>query len=98
MNPKAFFKEGKFISMITLQPDTIILLYLIVTCSFLFFIWIFYYIKKSKSSWNKSYKELFICEYCAFVYLASVEREVNCCPRCKTFNKKNNFNKLRVKS
>lgn len=79
--------------MIELSANTALMLYLLITTAILLSIWSFYhYSRRSKQSIPLE-QQLYICEYCHFVYLEEMTKQVTKCPQCQSFNKDNFVNK-----
>ena len=74
--------------MIALSPVTALMLYLFAALGVLLMIWArdHYFSRKRKIQLDD--KQLQVCEYCHFVYLYSVGKEISQCPQCCSYNKK----------
>lgn len=81
--------------MIVLSPGAALTVYLGVTLLFLLGIWLWQNYKSRKTKIISSEQELFICEYCHYIYLESQVKEINKCPQCNSFNQKNPYKKSR---
>jgi hypothetical protein len=75
--------------MIELSPNTGCMLYLGATLIFLFIVWSYHHYKEKKKKLPMMRQELFVCEYCQFVYLSEQDVKVNKCPQCSSYNKLN---------
>lgn len=79
--------------MIGLEASSALILYLSFTLAVLFFFWGRDHLIKKNRPPLKSSEELFVCEYCHYLYLAPSEKQVTGCPQCGSLNKKNRFSK-----
>ncbi len=74
--------------MIELSTNTAVMLYLVVTLSAVLGMWIFHHYSTRKKKIILAAQELQVCEYCHFVYLIDLEKEITQCPQCRSFNKR----------
>jgi ribosomal protein L37AE/L43A len=77
--------------MIELTFSTAFTLYLALTLSLLLGFWIRYHYRARRKVVLPSEQELFVCEYCHFVYLEQPTENINQCPQCRSFNKRNAY-------
>jgi hypothetical protein len=75
--------------MIELSPNTGFMLYLGLTLVILFVLWAYHHYLGKNKKIAVTPQQLFVCEYCQFVYLAEGELKVTQCPQCRSFNKEN---------
>lgn len=73
--------------MIELSPITALMLYLCATLSVLLGIWIFQHYRMRSKTILSPEKNMQVCEFCHFAYLAENTEKVTRCPRCKSFNR-----------
>lgn len=77
--------------MISLSPNTALMLYLSLTLAILFAIWTFNHYRTRQKKIILAEEHLLVCEYCHFAYLAQSEKKVTQCPQCNSFNKNNTY-------
>jgi len=77
--------------MIELSATTAIMLYLCLTLLAILLFWSYHYWGSKAKKIVTSEKELYICEFCHFAYLADMAKTVNQCPQCASYNKQNQF-------
>lgn len=77
--------------MISLSPAAAVMLYLTLTISALFGLWIRQHLRRKKQRIFSDRSELYMCEYCQQVYVSDPLKPVNKCPECKSFNKNNRY-------
>jgi len=77
--------------VIELSTTTAMMLYLGLTLTFLLGLWFFQHYQLRHKKMIVSEQELFVCEYCAFAYVADGTKPVTQCPQCASFNKHNKF-------
>lgn len=75
-------------SVIELSPSSAIMLYLFLALGTLLGGWLFQHFINRKKKVNVSSERLIVCEFCHFVYLDRIERQVTQCPQCQCYNKK----------
>lgn len=63
-------------------------LYLLLILTVFFLLWIRQEGKKKFKSLDKEEGYLWQCSICAFIYLDPAEERLSCCPRCRSFNKR----------
>lgn len=79
--------------MISVSAAAAFMLYLCLTLGTLFGLWIYSHFKNKKRKILANREELYLCEYCHFVYVSNPLKPVNQCPQCKSFNKNNTYSK-----
>lgn len=79
--------------MIELTPSAALMLYLLMTLSFVLGLWGYSHYKTRSRKIFTAPKELYICEYCTAVYMDEAHQSVTKCPECQSFNKGNRFQK-----
>ena len=77
--------------MIELSPATAIMVYLFLTLMILLGIWGFHHLSCRNKKVVLAQHELYICEYCSFVYLDQIAKPLSQCPQCHSFNKMNRY-------
>lgn len=77
--------------MIDLHPNTALMLYLSFTLAILLGLWTWHHVKSRKKKISLNEQDLFVCEFCHFVYLGSASNKITKCPQCLSFNEKNKF-------
>jgi ribosomal protein L37AE/L43A len=75
--------------MIELTTPTAIMIYLCLTLGILLGLWGYHHYKSRYRKILSTEQELFVCEYCHFVYLDDIVKEITKCPQCQSFNKRN---------
>lgn len=78
-------------AVIELSPNTALMLYLLWTIAWLLGLWGFHHYRSKEKTILPDEQELFVCEYCRFVYLDDGYKKVTQCPQCLSFNKNNLF-------
>lgn len=81
--------------MIELTFNTLFMLYLCLTLAMVLGIWIYSHYRMRHRTFFTSEKTLYICEYCHFAYLEDSVKELNRCPQCNLFNKRNTYQDTR---
>lgn len=81
--------------MIELTFNTALMLYLSLTLFAVLGVWGYSHYHFQRKKIISAEKTLFICEYCHCAYLAESLRNVNRCPQCNSFNKDNNYTKIK---
>lgn len=76
--------------MVILHPNTALMLYLSFTLAVLLGLWTWHHIKSRKKKISINDQELFVCEFCHFVYL-NPHSEITKCPQCLSYNEQNKF-------
>jgi len=79
--------------MIEMTFNTLFLLYLSVTVSMVFGIWIYSHYRTRRRTFFPEEKSLCVCEYCHYAYVEDSIKPLNKCPQCGLFNKHNSFRK-----
>jgi rubrerythrin len=74
--------------MISISSATAFMLYLALTLAAILGIWIYHHFLYRKKKILPSAQELFICEYCQYVYLEESQKKITQCPQCQLFNKR----------
>jgi len=77
--------------MIELTFSTAFMLYLSLTLSVVLGIWGVTHFSSRKKKILPEEKLLRVCEYCHYVYLEESHKDVNRCPQCLSYNKKNRY-------
>lgn len=80
--------------MIELTYNTLLILYLSLTLSFVLGTWIYSHYRTRKRTFFPPEKSLCICEYCHFAYVEESANPLNRCPQCGLFNRQNTFKEL----
>jgi ribosomal protein L37AE/L43A len=75
--------------MIELTFNTVFMLYLSLTMALVLGIWIYSHYRMRNRTFFMTERALFICEYCHFAYVEDRMKQLNRCPQCGLFNKKN---------
>lgn len=75
--------------MMTISASFAAMLYLLLTIGALTAAWVYEHFRSKKKKLIHSFKELYLCEYCHFVYLEDPLKKVQRCPECKSLNKNN---------
>lgn len=79
--------------MITVSATTATMLYLCMTLAVLLSLWVYQHYRLRTKKIEITEQELFVCEYCLFVYLEEKTKTVTQCPQCHSFNKNNPYSK-----
>lgn len=79
--------------MIILSPNAAVTIYLGMTLLLLLGLWGYQHYKSRQKKIISSEQELYMCEYCHYVYLENQIKEINKCPQCQSFNQKNLYEK-----
>ncbi len=74
--------------MIELTFNSFFMLYLSLTLAVILSLWLYSHYRKRRQLFFQTEKELQICEYCHFAYLVESTQELNRCPQCSLFNRK----------
>lgn len=77
--------------MITVSTTTAMMLYLCLTLVVLLGLWTYQHYRLRTKKIEITEQELFVCEYCLFVYLEEKTKNVTQCPQCQSYNKNNNY-------
>lgn len=77
--------------MIELTPQAALMLYLLLTITFLLGLWTYSHYSTRRKKIFTAPKELYVCEYCTMVYMCEAHQSVTQCPECKSFNKGNKY-------
>lgn len=77
--------------MISLSPNTALMLYLCLTLAILFGVWLSNHYKTRRKKIVLAEEHLLVCEYCHCAYLAQAEKQVTQCPQCNSYNKNNSY-------
>lgn len=72
--------------MIEISPNTALMLYLCTTLFSLLTLWAFQHYRTRKKTILPVEKNMQICEFCHFAYLAEEVKKITQCPRCSSFN------------
>lgn len=75
--------------MIELSPHALLMVYLSLTSMGILVLWVWHHFKTKKIPRLDQREELFICEYCQFVYMELSDKKVTVCPQCQQYNKNN---------
>lgn len=81
--------------MIEISPASAAMLYLSITLALLFILWLYQHWKRHRRKPFLDREELYVCEYCHFIYLADPEKPNNRCPECLSYNKHNRYRNTR---
>lgn len=73
--------------MIELTPSSALLLYLLVALLALLGVWAYQQYSHKDRCILPPEESLRVCEYCHFVYLFEIAKDVSKCPQCQCFNK-----------
>lgn len=77
--------------MIEVTAATAFLLYLAMSLAVLFILWSYRHFRECKKTIISPSEELFLCEYCHFLYMEKSNRSITRCPECHSFNKNNRY-------
>lgn len=77
--------------MIELSTGAAINIYLGVTLTILLGMWFYHHYNVRNKKVVTTDKELMVCEFCHFAYLAEKPKTVTQCPQCQSFNKNNPY-------
>lgn len=80
--------------MVEITAANALILYLGITLAILFGLWIFQHYASSKRTILSTPEELFLCEYCHFVYLEKAALKLTRCPGCRSLNEGNRYKPL----
>ncbi len=70
--------------MIRVNIDWAISLYLFAALLSIFLLWLFYS-KKSENDIALNSADMLQCNYCSFIFLMSNNKEIQICPKCKSY-------------
>ncbi len=74
--------------MIKLEFSAAVALYLSLTALALIFYWLFFEKPKDMSNKSVSDRNVWRCSICAYFYIDSKHSTISVCPRCGSYNKK----------
>ncbi len=74
--------------MIQTTSSAAFTIYLSITLGMVMALWIYTHYRSKKRKILTNEKELFICEFCHFAYVDEQVNQLNLCPQCGLFNKR----------
>lgn len=74
--------------MIELTTNAALIIYLGLTLAVILTLWLVNHFKSKKRYSIDTRQQLYLCEYCCFVYLELDNQTVTTCPQCQSFNKR----------
>lgn len=75
--------------MIELSANTALMLYLLWTLTWLLGIWGFHHYRTKNRKILPDEQQMFVCEFCHYVYMNDEYKNVTKCPQCLSYNKNN---------